>query len=194
MFHYKVINRTLIPQGSHMDRRQFIKTSIVSGGLIVSIGGSTLVLAEGTTAKELSIDFALKRLDGLVNKELQTSGQWNASQIFTHCAQSVEYSMSNFPEHKSDLFKGTLGKLAFSFFSHQGKMTHGLNEPIPGAPDLTSSIALDSAINRLKQALTAFANYQGNTAAHFAYGQLTKQEYEIAHVIHLYNHLEEITS
>jgi hypothetical protein len=167
---------------------------MLSGGVIIGLGGGALVLADGTTKDELTIDLALKKLDGLANKKLIHLGQWNSSQIFTHCAQSVEYSMSKFPEHKSALFKGTVGKLAFSLFSHKGEMTHGLNELIPGAPDFTANIDTDIALNRLKQALIAFGNYQSDTAPHFAYGELTKPQYEMAHVMHLYNHLEEIKS
>jgi len=190
----KVINRTLTLQGCGMDRRQFIKTSLVSSGVIIGLGGGALVLVDGTSKDELTIDLALKKLETLSDKKLIHLGQWNPYQIFTHCAQSVEYSMSKFPEHKSEFFKGTLGKLAFSFFSHKGEMTHGLNELIPGAPNFELTTQVDIAINRLKEALIAFDNYQGDTAPHFAYGELTKQQYEVAHVMHLYNHLEEIKS
>ena len=48
------------------------------------------------------------------------------------------------------------------------------------------------ALNRLKKSLIDFDSYQGKLAPHFAYGELTKDEYEAAHVMHLYNHLQEI--
>ena len=190
----KPANRTLSLQGSDMDRRQFIRTSLASSGVVIGLGSGALVLADGTTKDELTIDLALKKLEALSKQKLIYSGHWNSSQIFTHCAQSVEFSMSKFPEHKSDFFKGTLGKLAFSFFFYKGEITHGLNEVIPGAPNLELTTKVDIALERLKKALRAFDDYQGDTAPHFAYGELTKQEYEIAHVMHLYNHLEEIKS
>ena len=102
--------------------------------------------------------------------------------------------MSQFPEHKSSFFKSTVGKLAFSIFSSKGKMTHGLNEPIPSAPILTKSLDSIIALNRLKKSLIEFDSYQGILAPHFAYGELTKDEYEKAHLMHLYNHLQEIKS
>ncbi len=177
-----------------MKRRQFIKASIVSGGAIVGLGGGAFLLTDEMNKEELTINFALKKLKALSPSNLINSGQWNAYQIFTHCAQSVEYSMSQFPLHKSSLFKNTIGKLAFSIFSSKGKMTHGLSEPIPGAPSLTSSKDVVIALTRLKKSLIDFDKYLGPIAPHFAYGELTKKEFEIAHVIHLYNHLQEITS
>jgi hypothetical protein len=100
--------------------------------------------------------------------------------------------MSQFPEHKSSVFKSTVGTLAFSIFSSKGKMTHGLNEPIPSAPPLTKSSDPTIALNRLKKSLIEFDSYQGTLAPHFAYGELTKSEYEKAHLMHLYNHLQQI--
>ena len=175
-----------------MERRQFIKTSLVSGVAIISIGAGSFMLIEETSKDDLTIKAALKKLDALLNDNVISLGEWEPAQIFTHCAQSVEYSMSKFPEHKSKFFKRTIGKLAFSAFSSKGKMTHGLNEPIPGAPELTQKSNTVMALNRLKKSLIDFDRYQEKLAPHFAYGELTKSEYEIAHVIHLYNHLQEI--
>jgi len=177
-----------------MKRRQFVKASLVSGVAIIGIGAGTFLLIEGSSKESLTVDFALKKLDELSNENFINIAEWDPYQIFTHCAQSVEFSMSQFPEHKSSFFKSTVGKLAFSIFSSKGKMTHGLNEPIPSAPRLTKSLDSMIALNRLKKALIEFDNYQGTLAPHFAYGELTKGEYETAHVMHLYNHLQEIKS
>lgn len=177
-----------------MKRRQFVKASLASGAAIIGVGAGTFLLIEEGSKDSLNVDFALKKLDELSNNTLLNIGEWDPYQIFTHCAQSVEFSMSQFPEHKSSFFKSTVGKLAFSIFSSKGKMTHGLNEPIPSAPILTKSVDSTIALKRLKKALIDFANYQGTLAPHFAYGELTKGEYEIAHVMHLYNHLQEIKS
>jgi hypothetical protein len=177
-----------------MKRRQFIKASIVSGGVVIGLGSGSLLLMDGTKEDELTIDFALKKLDVLSRTNLISLGKWSSYQIFTHCAQSVEYSMSQFPSHKSSFFKGTIGKLAFSIFSSKGQMTHGLSDPIPGAPPLTSFMDIDIALNRLKKSLIDFDKYLGPIAPHFAYGELTKKEFEMAHVMHLYNHLQEIHS
>ncbi|NQZ90244.1 MAG: DUF1569 domain-containing protein [Colwellia sp.] len=175
-----------------MKRRQFFKASLASGAAIIGIGAGTFLIIDEYDKNNLTIDLALKNLDALFNENMINLGEWDPAQIFVHCAQSVEYSMSHFPEHKSNLFKSTIGKLAFSVFSSKGKMTHALNEAIPGAPILDKNVEIIIALNRLKKALIDFDNYQGKLAPHFAYGELTKDEYEAAHVMHLYNHLQEI--
>lgn len=177
-----------------MNRRLFFKSSLVIGSSLIGVGTGAVLLTEGANKLDLKISAALKRLDLLSNKNLIHTGEWDIYQIFMHCAQSVEFSMSKFPEHKSDFFKNTVGTLAFSIFESKGKMIHGLSEPIPGSPQLKSSLDTSAALNHLKKSLIDFENYNGKLAPHFAYGELTKNEYEIAHVMHLYNHLEEIQS
>jgi hypothetical protein len=177
-----------------MNRRQFFKSSLVIGSSLIGVGTGAVLLTEGANKLDLKISAALKRLDLLSNKNLIQSGEWDIYQIFMHCAQSVEFSMSEFPAHKSDFFKNTVGTLAFSIFESKGKMIHGLSEPIPGSPQIKPSLDTSAALNHLKKSLIDFENYKGKLAPHFAYGELTKNEYEIAHVMHLYNHLEEIQS
>lgn len=176
-----------------MKRRQLIKTS-VAGGLVIGLGGAGVLLSGEKNTENLTIDAALAQLDLLTADNLSNSGVWSPYQIFIHCAQSVEYSMSGFPEHKSKLFKSTLGRLAISLFSSQGKMTHGLSEPIPGAPPFAAQQDTHVALNRLKQSLIAFKQYTGDLEPHFVYGELSKRDYEVAHVMHLHNHLQEIES
>ena len=176
-----------------MKRRQFLKASIASGVSLSVIGGGAIWLNSAINKDNLTIDLALKQLEDLSNKEITHTGEWEPFQIFTHCAQSIEYSMLGFPEHKSDFFKSTVGQLAFSVFSSQGRMTHSLSEFIPGAPIIPQNTNIALALKRLITAFIAFKEYKGTLAPHFAYGPLSKNEYEIAHVIHLNNHLQEIT-
>lgn len=178
--------------GIEMNRRQFIKYSILGSISVVGVSGGAFGLIEGVDKSQLTIEKALARLEDFSGGDLVHSGVWTPDQIFTHCAQSIEYSMSGFPVHKSDWFKQTIGSLAFTLFSAKGKMRHGLSEPIPGAPILASRIEHQVALLRLKKALMDFKDYQGRLAPHFAYGKLSKTEYELAHVMHLNNHLQEI--
>jgi hypothetical protein len=97
-----------------------------------------------------------------------------------------------FPEHKSKLFKNTVGRIAFSIFSSKGKMTHNLSEVIPGAEPFSAKEDVMFALDRFKKSLVGFKKHQGDLTPHFAYGNLSKAEYEIAHVMHFYNHLQEI--
>ncbi len=163
------------------------------GGIFLSAGGLGCVgLLEGKNKSGLTIDSALRELDKFPNTTIIHLGQWNPYQIFSHCAQSVEYSMFGYPGHDSDFFKNTVGTLVFSFFSSQGKMTHDLTAPVPGAPPIEIKEDSTRALVRLRKALMDFQNYQGKLEPHFSYGQLSKEEFTIAHVIHLNNHLEEL--
>jgi hypothetical protein len=174
-----------------MNRRNFVKATVGSGVAIGLAAGAVWFSIDKNT-EPLTIEAALSTLKSIRGNPISHRGEWNPIEVFSHCAQSVEYSMSGFPEHKSDLFKNTVGHLAFSAFSAKGKMTHGLNEPIPGAPELGLESHLMQALARLERSMLDFKNYQGKLAPHFAYGDLSKEEYESAHVMHLYNHLLEI--
>jgi len=174
----------------NMNRRKFIKSSLVISAGGVALGAGFLSI-EGTSPDELTIAKAFKALDTLTATNLETLGEWDLYQIFSHCAQSIEYSMSGFPQHKSPFFKETAGHIAFSLFAAKGRMTHSLSEPIPGAPALAAGENVLLALARLKNSMSEFSNYTAELAPHFVYGKLTKLQYEQAHVMHLYNHLTE---
>lgn len=125
----------------------------------------------------------------------RSGGAFNLPQMLTHLAQSIEYSMRGFPQAKSALFQHTMGAAAFSVFQARGAMSHGLDEPIPGAPDLNaepSAQSLDLAKARLLTALNDFDAYAGTLQPHFAYGALDKAQYTRAHLMHLANHWTEL--
>ncbi len=96
--------------------------------------------------------------------------------------------MEGFPQAKSRLFQGTVGALAFKVFAWNGRMTHDLGEPIPGAPALDSDLDAIRAVERLKRAARAFAQWTKPLRPHFAYGELSKAEYDLAHAMHMANH------
>lgn len=173
-----------------MNRRQFVKLS-----------ASTLLLASSSVAlsdevykiqkvEPLTIKQALMMLDSLESSSVSSEGAWNLFQVYTHLAQSVEFSMTGFPEHKSWLFKNTVGSVAFLAFSAKGSMSHGLDEVIPGAPELVREGDAKLALSRLRESLQAFERFEGVLQPHFAYGDLSKADYEQAHVMHLNNHLD----
>ncbi len=185
-----------------MQRRTFLKklakTSVVIGtGLTVA--GTISWFSIDAPSKPLTVDHLLSQLDGLLNTANQSqnlitkSQDWDLSQIFTHCAQSVEYSMSGYPQHKSELFKQTVGPTVFSIFAAKGRMTHNLSDPIPGAPLTIKKPLYLPALKRLQQSLIDFQRYEAELKPHFAYGQLSKQEYALAHVMHFNNHMQQIS-
>jgi hypothetical protein len=125
----------------------------------------------------------------LLDRPLRSLKGWSPAEVFNHCAQSIEYSISGYPELKPAWFRSSIGPLAFSVFAVRGAMRHSLNEAIPGAAALNSPASQVHALQRLQQAFADFAAYQGELQPHFAYGALSHAEYAQAHVLHLYNHL-----
>ncbi len=171
-----------------MKRRKLLKKSLLLGTAGLITGGG-FWLHNGEDLANLTIEKCQERLQALNLNRIKVVGEWNMSQVFNHLAQSIEYSISGYPEHKSDNFKKYLGSKAFSVFSYRGRMSHNLAEAIPGAPALDASDPL-LAFSRLLTALNDFRIFKGPLKAHFAYGELSHQQYTWAHVMHVYNHLE----
>ncbi|HMV45002.1 MAG TPA: DUF1569 domain-containing protein [Leptospiraceae bacterium] len=122
-------------------------------------------------------------------KKITPNGSWSWFQILNHCAQSIEYSLIGYPENKSPLFRMTAGKIASNLFSARGYMTHDLNAPIPKAPEIPKEGDEREAMLRLYKAIEDFRNFTGDLKIHFAYGELSKSDYEKAHAMHIANHL-----
>lgn len=127
-------------------------------------------------------------------KGLHSGATWTWAQTLEHCAQSIEYSMAGFPESKSRLFQSTVGPVALRVFSWRGRMTHDLAEPIPGAPAIAVGSTEEAALMRLRASIAEFRNWSKPLQPHFAYGALGKQEYELAHAMHLANHLSQFSA
>ncbi|WP_282110296.1 DUF1569 domain-containing protein [Shewanella algicola] len=177
-----------------MQRRQFIKLGLIGATAGVT-GASAVWLSQGKNPSLLNLNSLQAKLNvmlALPSEQLASlsTGDWNSAQVFSHCAQSVEFSMSGFPQHKSAVFKHSVGALAFAAFATKGAMTHSLSEAIPAAPALDPNVDVKQALTRLLNSVTDFEQYQGPLAPHFAYGELNKADYELAHVLHFYNHLD----
>lgn len=143
--------------------------------------------------KVQSLDDALRWLDRLdAAPRPQATGAWPLAAVLDHLAQSIEMSMDGFPQPKSELFQKTAGTAAFGFFKWRGRMSHGLSEPIPGAPPLPAGADWKPGAARLRQAITRFHGHHGALKPHFAYGPLSKTDYALAHSFHIANHQDEI--
>ena len=174
------------------DRRRFVVSSAGVGAAFVA-GGLAGCAGEAASDRQLrfaSLGAASEELARLAEaKELVSSAAWGWAQTLVHCAQSIEFSMSGFPEPKSALFQRTIGAAAIGVFAWRGRMRHDLSEPIPGAPALEAQADPVQAAERLRTSMLKFATWPQPLRPHFAYGELTKQEYEAAHAMHLANHL-----
>lgn len=151
-----------------------------------------MVHASSSSAMQ-SIPQVLQWLDTLAQaQEVRSTGTWPLVAVMEHMAQSVEMSLDGFPQPKSALFQSTVGAAAFAVFQWRGRMSHGLAEPIPGAPALSLQGDWKPAAQRLRTALLRFDAHTGALQPHFAYGALSKSEFAQAHVLHIANHQEEI--
>ena len=177
-----------------MKRRSFIATG--GAAVVLALGGATgaFLLSSKHRKMPLSIDATLDELQLLAKQAPAMSGTWTLAKVFVHCAQSIEYSIQGFPEHKSEFFKQTVGAAAFSAFDNVGRMTHNLTEAIPGAPEIANNVRLNSALQRLTTALQNFQIFNGQLQPHFAFGELSKEQYTRAHIMHINNHLQEVTN
>lgn len=175
-----------------MQRRTFLKTLASSGAVVAVTGGGYVWLRPDGQSEPLTVSTALRKMDALDPETIQSTGAWTPFQIFSHIAQSIEYSIAGFPEMKSEFFQKSVGALAFGVFARRGAMSHSLSEPIPGAPLFSPDGGTQQGLDHLRRAFLQFDQHPGALAPHFAYGPLDREEYAAAHVMHLNNHLEEI--
>lgn len=181
-----------MPRPADPARRRFVLSTYGLGTAAITTG---LAACAGETSSDRGLRFAtlaaaeeeLTRLAAA--KELVSAAAWNWPQTLVHCAQSIEYSMTGFPSPRSELFQETIGSLAFGAFAWRGRMTHDLAEPIPGAPALERPGDAAQSVERLRASMRAFSGWSKPMRAHFAYGRLTHEQYELAHAMHLANHL-----
>ncbi|PTT76147.1 hypothetical protein DBR42_27330 [Pelomonas sp. HMWF004] len=166
-----------------MDRRRALKTSAVllAAAPLAACSGRLDGFSTWKQAQEAVLEL-------LFTPRLVQGNPWNLSQVIQHLAQSIEFSMQGFPALKGTWFRSTLGSAAFAVFNARGAMSHSLDEPIPGAPALDATQALKLSVQRLLDAMEAFSRFDGTLRPHFAYGELTKPQYERAHLMHLANH------
>ena len=180
-----------------MQRRTVLKLagSGAAALAVAGVGGSLwLSGAPAPIARFASFDAARRWLDTLVaDASARSLTAWPLAQVLEHAAQSVEFSLHGFPQPKPAAFQNSVGRLAFAAFERAGAMTHGLTEPIPGAPMLVAT-DIGLASDRLRAAFDTFEAHTGPLAPHFAYGALDKARYTRAHLLHLADHASEITS
>ncbi|MBI2751197.1 MAG: DUF1569 domain-containing protein [Burkholderiales bacterium] len=166
-----------------MNRRHFL---IAPMGVLTGI-------AMADTPKVQSLDDVLRWLDRLERAtQVRSTTEWKMQAVLEHLAQSIEMSLDGFPQPKPAWFQATVGSAAFAFFGLRGRMSHGLTEPIPGAPVLTQVDDWKPGALRLRAAVGRFQAYTGPLKPHFAYGALSHPDFARAHVFHVANHQDEI--
>lgn len=167
-----------------MNRRQFL-----IGGSALAATAVVGVSLRRATLSPADIGGLKAELAALRGRPLTTIAGWSPFKVFSHLAQSIELSMTGYPELKPPLFRQTAGPAAFFVFTTAGAMRHSLTEPIPGAEVIADDGDTDTALTRLLSALDMFSAHTGPLAPHFAYGMIDKNEYAQAHVMHVRDHL-----
>jgi hypothetical protein len=171
-------------------RRSFLATCAAAGCVGIAASGCSGASATDRQLVFASLADALRQLDAVRSATaLNPAGTWTWSKTLLHCAQSIEYSLTGYPQPRSALFQHTAGALAFSYFKSRGRMSHNLLEAIPGAANLDANAATAFAVAALRKAVDTFEQHTGTLHPHFAYGVLTKAEYEQAHAMHIANHM-----
>ena len=173
-------------------RRILLTGGVLLGGTCVAGVGYVVTHSNQPTARNDFSDLAhtMRTFERLREAPLHTRSGWDLAHVLHHSAQSIEYSLNGFPQMKPAWFRASLGAMAFAVFSARGKMSHGLEEPIPGAPVIASGQPLNAAVVHLMDVLNRFERHSSALAPHFAYGALSKSEYTRAHLMHLANHWE----
>lgn len=173
------------------------------GGVTVAlVAGTPTIFAAGcSTSIPRVADIKLTSLEQTVvdlrkfaaAKSIELPGKWTPAHVFRHCAQSIEYSMSGYPKMNSWLFRNTIGPIAKSKFIGDGQMSHDINDPIPGAPDIANSDDHSAAIGELIVVIEKYSAYRDELRDHFAFGGATHEQYEKLHAMHIADHLSAMT-
>jgi len=119
----------------------------------------------------------------------QTPSMPGLGAALAHCAQSIEYSLTGFPTQRGFLVRKFFGPRMLRKCLQKGELTHDLKAPIPGAPEIPPALATDEGMTRLRAAIASFRAHQGILAPHFAFGEVTRQDYERLHSMHIADHL-----
>jgi len=125
------------------------------------------------------------------------AGPVTLHQLLHHCAQSLEYGLSGFPELKPAWFRSTVGPLAAQVFLRRGKLSHDLADPIPGAPAIPNNGDMAAAFARLYVGIDAFelAVKSGTILMpHFAYGNVAPADYARLQAFHIAQHMEALAA
>lgn len=182
-------------QPARMSRKRFLKLSL---GTVAAAGfGFTAtgcdVKPRGRNLMFASLDDALAEIDLIeANPPVEMQQEWTLYKVLVHLAQSCEYSMTGYPEMYSPLVQ-SISKILFNNYKNAGFMNHNLTDPVPGAPDIPDTGNLSEAFLRLRNAIFDFQNFTSALFPHFAYGELSYEDWELAHAFHMADHFSSLT-
>jgi hypothetical protein len=177
-----------------MSRKTFLRLTLGTAAA-VSFAPLTGCSKPGRKLRFASIDDALAET-ALIETNLATvqmQQPWSLYKVLEHMAQSMEYSMTGYPQMESGALM-TAGRFVFfNVFKPQGYMSHDLGAPVPGAPDIADDGPLEEAFLRYRNACNDFQNFTGAVMPHFTYGELSYEDWVLAHAFHAADHYSSLT-
>lgn len=168
-----------------MNRRHFLLS--LAAVPVVVVAGVELASRRFTPEP----DVLLAKLLSFKGQSIQSSGSWSPTMVFQHLTQSVMGSVTGYPEHKAAWFRHTVGPLALKVFKTAGAMQHPLDQAIPGMPELDANLSVETALEQLISAIKLFQQ-STRLEPHFAYGNLSHNDFMAAHQLHIEQHLTQI--
>lgn len=91
-----------------MRRRTLLKGAALTSA--AALGAGYWALPTGPQPAAVSLQGARQVLADLQGKTLRSVRGWSPSQVFNHCAQSIDYSIDGYPELRPVWFRHSLGR------------------------------------------------------------------------------------
>lgn len=179
---------------STMSRKTFLRLTLGTAA-VAAFAPLTGCSNNGRKLKFSSVNEALEET-ALIEVNLssvQMQQPWSLYKVLTHMAQSVEYSMTGYPQMESSALMAAARVVFFNVFKPQGYMSHDLGAPVPGAPEIADDGPLEDAFLRYRNACSDFQNFTGALMPHFSYGDLSYEDWELAHAFHAADHYSSMT-
>ncbi|MNV38270.1 hypothetical protein D3C71_1298160 [compost metagenome] len=139
-----------------------------------------------------SLQDVKKELLNMYEYDVIQTKQWPVYEILAHCAQTIEYSMTGYPQMKPKVVRNTIGRVVIKRFLKQGFMKHDLTAHVPGAAKIERQGTAKEGIDLLLKAIDAFQEYKGPLAPHLIFGELSKEEYDRYFTMHIADHFSEV--
>ena len=181
-----------MPTPSTMSRKSFLRLSV---GVAAAAGLGSLAGCSnnGRGLRFDDLNDALIELAQIENNldTLEMQQEWSLYKVLNHLAKTCEGAMFGFPETDPPA-QQAVQYVAFQTFIAQGFMSHNLTAPVPG-PEIADDGPLPEAFERIRNAISDFQNFSGELFPHFAYGNLSYREWELANAFHMADHFSSLT-
>ncbi len=122
-------------------RRHFLAATLAPAAALCAIG--TAGCQSSTPLRDLrfaTLSEAQHELDRLASLADRTqTAVWTWPATLTHCAQSIRFALSGYPQAKSELFQRTVGRAAYQVFAWRGQMKSRPQRTYPGRAGIAHS-------------------------------------------------------